>query len=54
MESDSTGKGSGLESSIKPGEMFMNTKRMLIDKDCENRTYNQVTSGQVYISLKLS
>ena len=33
MESYSTGKGSGLESSIKPGKLFINTKRMLIDKD---------------------
>ena len=50
-ESDSKGKSSGLESSIKPRELHINTNSSSINENCKNHVYNQVISGQVYLKL---
>ena len=52
-DSDSKGKSSRWESSMKPGKLYMNTNSILINKKMyEYRTYNHIMSEQVYISLK--
>ena len=54
-ESDSEGRGSGLESSIKPEKLHMNINSILFNQDSKNRVSNQVMLKYVVqFSLELS